>query len=323
MTMLLASLNSRRIPAGQFETLPGEALALNAEGGAPEWVMLWPQGRLVVGRDKRSFIIHDPEAIIAATNPRLPLLVDYEHDFDHRRPGDETPAAGWIEELEVREGAIFGRVRWTDRAANAIAGLEYRFHSPVYWIRPTGDPQEVVAIAGAALTHTPNLPFTALNSEQGHTMDKELLKALGLPEDAGLTQAINAAQALATPSPGRFVPRADFDQALERATNAEARLKAIETERAERDAAALVEKAIGEGKIAPASKEHFLRLALNARQEVEQFLASAPSILKAGADDDLKRADPARPAAGALTETQKAICSAMGLSEEAFVKAAA
>lgn len=323
MTMLLASPNSRRLPAKLFESLPGETIALNAEAGAPEWVMLWPQGRLVVGRDNRSFVINDPEAIIAATNPRLPLLIDYEHDFELRKPGDETPAAGWIEALEVRDGAIWGRVRWTERAANAIAGLEYRFHSPVYLCRPKSDPLEVLAIGGAGLTHNPNLDFTALNTGQDETMDKDLLKALGLPEDASLTQAINAAQALATPSPTRFVPRADYDQVLTRATNAESRLADLERAGAQAAAEALVDRGISEGKIAPASREHYLKLALNARADVEALIASAPAILKPGEDGNLKREDPAKPGAGALSETQKAICAAMGLSEEAFIKAVA
>ena len=75
MTTLLASLNSEKTAIRSRGA--AEALALNAEGSAPEWVMLWPQGKLVVGRDKRSFVIHDPEAIIAATRPRLPLLVEW------------------------------------------------------------------------------------------------------------------------------------------------------------------------------------------------------------------------------------------------------
>lgn len=297
-----------------------EAIELNAEGKAPEWVMLWPQGRLVVGRDKRSFVIHDPEAIIAATRPRLPLLVDYEHDFEFRKPGDQTPAAGWIEDLEVRDGAIWGRVNWTTKAANAIADKEYRFHSPVFLCRPKTEPLEILAIGGAGLTHSPNLDFTALNHEQETTMDKDLAHALGLSETATIAEAITAVNALQTPSPQKFVPRADLDQALARATNAEQKLAEFEKAQAQAAAEVLVDKAIADRKIAPASRDHYLKLALNSRADVEALLATTPAIIPAGADKDLAKGDPAGQA-GALTPDEKAMCAQLSLPEEQFLKA--
>lgn len=319
MITLLSSLNAEK-SYGAAVRGKAEAIALNAEGGAPEWVLLWPQGRLVVGRDKRSFVIHDPEAIIAATKPRLPLLVDYEHDYELRRPGDDTPAAGWIEELEVRDGAIWGRVNWTERAAKAIAGREYRFHSPVYLCRPKSEPLEILAIGGAGLTHNPNLPFTALNNEQDPSMDKDLLKALGLPETADTATAVAAINALQTPSPTKYVPRADYDQALTRATNAEGRLAEIEKAQAQGSAEALVDKGIAEGKIAPASRDHYVKIALNARADVEALIASTPAFLKPGADKGLATGDPAKEG-GALSPDEKAMCSQLGLTEEEFIKA--
>lgn len=321
MTMLLSSLNSQ-MTAGTAKARSGESFALNAEAGAPEWVMLWPTGRLIVGRDKRAFTISDPEAIIAATQPRLPLLVDYEHDYEFRKPGDETPAAGWIEELQVRDGAIWGRVAWAAKAMNAIAGREYRFLSPVFLYREGTDPMQVAALDGAGLTHRPNLDLVALNNQQDTTMDKDLLKALGLPETADLATAINAAQSLATPSPQRFVPRADYDQALERATNAEKRIAEIERTQNAAAAEALVDKGIADRKIAPASREHYLKLAVNSRADVEALLAATPAIIPAGEDKGLASADPAK-GEGTLTDSQRAICAQLDLPEDAFRKALA
>lgn len=319
MHMLLSSLNSAKSLGAAIRGV-SEAIALNAEGQAPEWVMLWPQGRLVVGRDKRSFVIHDPDAIIAATRPRLPLLIDYEHDFEFRKPGDKTPAAGWIVELEVRDGAIWGRVEWSGEAANAIADKQYRFHSPVYFYRPKTDPMEVVAIGGAGLTHAPNLTFTALNSEQDNVMDPVLAKALGLSETATVAEAIAAANALQTPSPEKFVPRADLDQALSRATNAEQRLAEFEKAQATAAAEALVDKGIADRKIAPASRDHYLKLAQNSRADVEALLNSTPAIIPAGEDKDLAKGDPAGKS-GALSPEEKAMCTPLGLTEEQFLKA--
>lgn len=325
MHLLLSSLNSEK-SLGTALCGVAEAIALNAEGKAPEWVMLWPQGRLVVGKDKRSFVIHDPEAIIAATQPRLPLLVDYEHDFDLRRPGDDTPAAGWIVELEVRDGAIWGRVEWTPKAENAIADREYRFHSPVYFVRPKSDPLQVVAIGGAALTHNPNLGFTALNrftalnSEQDPVMDRELAKALGLSETASVADAIAAVNALSTPALTKYVPRADYDQAVDRAKNAEQKLADFEAAQAKNAADALIDKAIADRKIAPASRDHYLKLAVNSRADVEALLATTPAIIPAGEDKDLAKGDPAGQT-GVLSPDEKAMCAHLGLTEDAFLKA--
>ena len=320
MHMLLASLNSEKSHGTSIRGV-AEVLALNAEGKAPDWVMLWPQGRLVVGRDKRSFVIHDPEAIIAATEPRLPLLVDYEHDFDARSPGDDTPAAGWIEALEVRDGAIWGRVEWTPKAANAIADREYRFHSPVYFVRPKSEPLQVVAIGGAGLTHNPNLSFTALNSEQDiAAMDKELAKALGLDDTATIADAIKAVNALSTPALTKFIPRADYDQVLARATNAEQELAEFKNERAKSAAEALIDKAIADRKIAPASRDHYLKLALNSRADVEAVLATTPAIIPAGEDKGLASGDPAGQS-GALSPDEKAMCAQLNLNEDEFLKA--
>lgn len=321
MMTLLSSPNSQKQPPST-ERGQASALALNAEAGAPEWVMLWPQGRLVVGRDKRSFVISDPAAIIAATRPRLPLLVDYEHDYEQREPGQDTPAAGWIEDLEVRDGAIWGKVNWTGKAANAIADKQYRFHSPVYLYRKGTSPMEVLAIDGMGLTHRPNLDLTALNNEQDCTMDKTILEALGLTE-AHTTEAVVAAiNSLKTPAPDKFVPRADYDLALNRAANAEQKLAGLEKAQNTAKAEALIDGAIAAGKIAPASRDHYLKLAANSFDEVKALVDASPVVIPPGQDPVLANANPGKDAGG-LSPEEKAMCSQLGLSEEEFTKAKA
>lgn len=316
MNTLLSSLNSQKSTAGHG---PPAAIALNAEGKAPDWIMLIPAGRLVVGRDGRQFTVYDPAAIIAATARHLPLPVDYMHDFENRKPGDVTPAAGWIEAMEVRDGAIWGNVKWTTKATASIADLEYRFISPAFLHTDDRDAR-IISLTSAGLVHRPNFVMPALNNQQDPVMDKDLLKALGLAETADTAAAIAAVNALQTPSPTRYVPRADYDQVLARATNAERQLAEAGKAQAQAAAEQLVDKGITDGKIAPASRDHYLKLALNSRADVEALLASAPAILKTGADDTLAKGDPAKGASG-LTETQKAMCDQMGLTEEQFLKA--
>lgn len=322
MMTLLSSPNSRKIAPGT-ERSAADAIALNAEGGAaPDWVMLWPRGTLVVGRDKRSFIINDPAAIIAATRPRLPLLVDYEHDYELRKPGDNTPAAGWITDLEARDGAIWGKVEWATKAANAIAEREYRFTSPVYLYRKGTTPMEVVAIDGMGLTHRPNLDLAALNNEQEEPMDKSILEALGLTEAHTAEAVVSAINSLKTPPLTKFVPRADHDLALNRAQAAETKLAEFEKAQNAAKAEALVDGAIAAGKIAPASRDHYLKLAANSFDEVKALVEAAPVVIQPGQDPGLAKGDPAS-GAGGLSDDQKALCRSLNLSEAEFIAAQA
>jgi phage I-like protein len=223
--------------------------------------------------------------------------------------------------MEVRDGAIWGNVKWTAKASAAIADLEYRFISPAF-LHTKDDEARILCLTSAGLVHRPNFDMPALNNQQDPVMDKELLKALGLAETADTATAIAAVNALQTPSPTKYVPRADYDQVLARAANAEARIAETEKVQAQAAAEQLVDKGIGDGKIAPASRDHYLKLALNSRADVEALLSTAPAILKTGADDKLANADPAK-GAGTLTDAQKAMCAQMDISEEQFLKALA
>src|ERR1700682_3111858 len=76
------------------------------------------------------------------------------------REGRPAPAAGWIRELQVRAGALWGRVEWTVRAADSIVAREYRYVSPVFQFDPaTGS---VTRLLRAGLTNNPNLHLTAI-----------------------------------------------------------------------------------------------------------------------------------------------------------------
>jgi phage I-like protein len=309
-------------------------MALNAESGAPEWIMLFPNGRMVVGRDKRQFLVNDPEAVAANSRPLLPLVIDYEHDFEMRSPGDDTPAAGWIEELEVRDGAIWGRASWSARAANAIAGKEWRFISPVLLYRRDTDPMEVAAIASAGLTHRPNLDLKALN--RASSVPKEdpvkdlLIKLFGLKADASDADIIAAANALKTDHDKalnsqndltRFVPKSQHDETVAALNAANTRLADRDKADAKRAAEALVDDAVKGGKVAPAARDSYLALALNNFDGTRAALDLMPAVL-AGGQADIK-ADPATAGGGTLTADEKALCSTLGITEEDFRKAAA
>ncbi|NJO56571.1 MAG: hypothetical protein HC834_09825 [Rhodospirillales bacterium] len=170
--------------------------------------------------------------------------------------------------MESRDGAIWGHVEWTAKAVQQLLNKEYRFLSPVFTYRKTD--AAIVALTSAALTNQPNLNLTALNQEQAPmTFPIAVCSALALPAGADEPAVLAAITALQgdlatarnraeTPPLDKFIPRADYDAALQRATNAEQQIAAVNKERRESEIAALVESALQARKITPATKDYYI-----------------------------------------------------------------
>jgi len=243
-----------------------------ANGDLPEWVELIPAGA-VDGRDGRSWNNSRPESILAHfAQLACDLPIDINHSTELKAPkGEPAPAIGWVMELEDRNGAIWGRVEWNATGKQLVGERAYRYLSPVIIYQPSSG--TIVGLTSVGITNRPNLQLPALNHEQGaepqeeNTMLKALLAALALPETATeaeavakvktlqgeLTTAMNRAD---NPSLEKFVPRADFDAALAKATNAEQKLAQIKTEQSETAINAAIEQALKDGKITPATADY-------------------------------------------------------------------
>lgn len=276
---------------------------LPSDGSVPEYIELIPAGQTVTGRDGRSWINDNPQGIVAEfTANKAPIPIDIEHATEIKASnGDPAPAMAWVEEEEVRDGgSIWGKVTWTPKGEEMVKNREYRFISPVLiYEKATG---RIVGINSVGLTNKPNLYLNALNRESNqkeeNVMDKELLAALGLPETATLAQALNAVGKLKgdlatatnraeSPPLDKYVPRADYDAAVAKATNAEQKVR-------ERDAADLdkavnteIDGALKAGKITPATAEYHKA---QCRQEgglerFRQFVAAAPVVADASGLD--------------------------------------
>lgn len=172
------------------------ALLADADTAAPDWIELLPVGPNVLARDGRRWHFDPAKVLAAFKSNNGPLAVDYEHAQDHlAATGQIAPAAGWIDRLEDRGGAIWGHVEWTAKAREMITAKEYRFISPS--LRHTED-GEITRLAGAGLVNRPALEMTALSREdETHNQEtamslKAIAKALGL-EDSADEKAILAA----------------------------------------------------------------------------------------------------------------------------------
>ena len=135
--------------------------------GAPEsWVEMayestWkghPSGEFAFTRESFDDIVR----IFGETSNPLP--VTYGHP-DHSS-GRPTPAAGWIHELQVRNGdegaELWARVAWTDEAAGFIRAGQYRYCSVVVDFAPidraSGEQAGTCELYELALTNSPFLP---------------------------------------------------------------------------------------------------------------------------------------------------------------------
>jgi phage I-like protein len=155
--------------AGTMVTMGGResrAVEKAVTVAAPEWIELLPAGRFNTRDGRGPFVLENPDAVVAATlalRMEAGLPIDYDHATDFGAPhGAPAPAAGWIRELAVRDGAIWGRVEWTVAGAAQVAGREYRYVSPVFEF--SKDDNRVTRILRAALTNNPALYGTAIAS---------------------------------------------------------------------------------------------------------------------------------------------------------------
>lgn len=240
-------------------------LNFSGDGAVPDAIELLPRGPRFVGRDGREFVVPDPDALVAAFNAAAqPVVIDIDHASEEARPGTIVPAVGWVDRLEVRDGAIWGQVRWSDLGRELMAQQAYRFVSPALVVNRVS--RVVARLTSVGLVHKPNLALQALNSEENEQMDTAILEALGLKADATAADAVVAinrmkeAQETALnsakhPDPEKFVPKADYDLVLNRAEKAEGDLKAAEEAELNKTAEATVDALVEGGKIAPASRE--------------------------------------------------------------------
>lgn len=286
-----------------MNTLTARACNQPLDGSPPpDWIQLLPEGPPITGADGRTWSLPDSAALIADFTARnKPLCVDWEHSSEHRAPqGLDAPAAGWIDRLESRNGAIWGHVDWTPKAAQQIAAKEYRFLSPVFTYTKTGN--QIMALVSAGLTNQPNLNLTALNQEQPPMDLSAICSALGLDAGADIPAIVAAINALKSegesesedapaanrsqPDLQKFIPRPDYDAALSRAANAEQKLADIATAQLNQQIETALNGALKAGQICPATVE-FYRAGCQKEGGLvafNQFLKAAPSVLGTAPD---------------------------------------
>ncbi|MDR3173173.1 MAG: phage protease [Treponema sp.] len=305
----------------------------NKRGEIPTRIQLLPPGPVIRGRDGREWVVKNAAGVAAASNAWLPKLsIDENHAVDLKAPqGGSSPAFGWFSNVAAdTNGALWADVEWTDKGRAAVAGLEYRYISPVLAHDAKGG---VTAILRAALCNSPNLDTKSLNSTERETPAKDahmkgILAALGLSETATEQDAAAAIAALKTSlnsaktqavDLAAYAPRADLAAMEARAAAAEQQLTALNAAKFKAELEGVIDQAVKDRKIAPASKEQYLSLCSTVDQleNLKKVFAASPAIIGEGAQA------PAGAPAGtqvSLNAAELEAAKAAGYTEEEWKK---
>jgi len=118
----------------------------------------------------------------------------------------DKAAYGWVNSLEPQDAGMLVKVKWGADGRAMIEDGRYRYHSPYWFGNPDGKGAYLIDfLRSIGLTNTPNMPVPAIANEQSGnpanpptkpTMNKQLLKLLGLAEDADEAAFENAVTTL-------------------------------------------------------------------------------------------------------------------------------
>lgn len=314
---------TRLIPAGEFSA-PRGALA-----GSGPWFLDAAAAKPIIKR-----------AAARSTD----IVIDYEHQtLLAEENGKPAPASGWIDHasLEWRDDGLYGRVNWTAAAKAAIDADEYRYLSPVFPYDPkTGTVLDVLHVGltnnPAIDTAIPALAAARMGSgtydptHEEDTVDREeLIKLLGLAEDAtdeqitaainalkakaeGAEQAVAAAKAGAKPDMSLYVPLAVFQEQGQQ-------LAALRASQGESELDTLIKQGLEDGRIPGQATADWLKP--QGLAACKAYLAGAQPIaaLRGSQTQSRKPADDNAQDNG-LTEAELAICKSSGIDPADYRK---
>jgi len=301
--------------------------------GAPELVLLFRAGRNELEGKDPYLVDEESFRLVAAEFARRgnDLVFDYEHQT---LEGVQAPAAGWVKELSWDPAAgIIARVEWTERGAAYVAAREYRYFSPVFYVRKSDN--KLVGLHSVALTNDPRHnhldPILAKLQPMEGSMDflKKLAAKLGLPETAtedevmaavaklqgasgDVPDAVAAALGLSAKDTSTVVASIHALRQSTKGVVSREEFEALQAKLVDRDVTDVVAKAMADGKITPDQKDWAVQYAKSDIAGFKMFVAKAPVVVPTGKLPDGQEAED-KVQANAMT-TQ--IASMMGLSND-------
>lgn len=230
---------------------------------------------------KGDFVVDDTsvDLIIRTFKKRgLDIVIDYEHQSVS---DDMAIASGWIKELLVEDDCLVGLAEWTEQAKEQIKNKQYKYLSPTVLLKNN----RAVRLHSVALTNTPAIDnmyplFLSDKANGDNKMDiKKILEFLELDESATTEDVLNKIAELKNNN------KEDEDDDTELSANKDKlevlalkqELKQLKEETELKDINFILDTALEEGKMIPAQRESFKRLALADREAFDTVMKYQPN----------------------------------------------
>lgn len=230
---------------------------------------------------KGNFVVDDTsvDLIIRTFKKRgLDIVIDYEHQSVS---DDMAIASGWIKELLVEDDCLVGLAEWTEQAKEQIKNKQYKYLSPTVLLKNN----RAVRLHSVALTNTPAIDnmyplFLSDKANGDNKMDiKKILEFLELDESATTEDVLNKIAELKNNN------KEDEDDDTELSANKDKlevlalkqELKQLKEETELKDINFILDTALEEGKMIPAQREGFKKLALADREAFNTVMRHQPN----------------------------------------------
>ncbi|GMU23923.1 MAG: hypothetical protein AMXMBFR13_40000 [Phycisphaerae bacterium] len=264
--------------------------------GTPSRVLIMPWGQVESSHGR--FVMDEAAgcAVMEAFAVHgTDLPIDYEHQSlggTYASPTGQAPAAGWIrglhlqpERQEDQEPGLYADVEWTGAARERLSAREYRYISPVVFVRKSD--RRVVALHSAALTNKPAIVGM-----------RPIVNRADAGEGEGQGATSGAAEGARPGEPQPSEPPVDGVSGVELLrlrlglstdvemesvlAAAERRIGELTAESRRRDAEEKVQEALCAGKLACGQRAWALSLAMKDPAGFESWAASAPVVVAIG-----------------------------------------
>src|ERR1043165_4979363 len=293
--------------AAQFTPLQGEWIQLSPYGEFPHVHGLQLMTRTAAEEMVKTF--NSFVAKLARAFGGAPFYLGHP-DVPGSSNFGEDRAYGWIQELDARPDGFYGRVKWTEEGEKLVNSGAYKFYSPFWECRHTGNrgsrkllsPERLIS---AGLTNNPNIPVLSLSNckcqetektpSKSKKMNEEQLRAhlrslLALDNTADDTAIESAIYDLSKDAPNTALATrlrdalANVKTASDKVTQTDVQLAAITKERDDLKAAntaerkdrieLIVDSAISDGRVTAAeAKEWRVKLS-----DPAQFVAANSAL---------------------------------------------
>lgn len=305
--------------------------SLGEPGQVPTEVQVFAPGRTETTKGPMVWTERSARSVLGrmAALGRDKLNWDYGHGQLGAVQTSETSAsAGWFEvEASVEAGLWARNIEWTPRAQRGLGEKEWRYFSPAVIVDAETD--EILEIINIALTNIPatigqkplvasiDTPDEGPNPKDSD-MDATLVKLLGAMQAQDAEAAEAKFVALSTECDGLKAERQELLSATkdlqEKLTEAEGKLEAVAKDQAQRELSAFVDELCKAKKLQPSLRKWALSQSL---ESLKDYAEGATPAMEEGAVEAPSNDNTIR----TLSDSEKAILKATGVSEESYIKA--